>query len=252
MAGMMRRNPEVTTRVKADAPTGTALAIIDNNLSYPTPCKNRQKSGWGGARNFKHRQSDELSLYASQTILGAWQFSRHIGLGLNRSITIHFGRLGVGDSDSGRCVAAYLKILNDRLAKMGGQFAAVWVRENGEGKGSHVHIFAHIPAHCWPTIRNRQAVWLRKATGKQMKAGALRSRKIRGQSDQWPSNALYLANGDNVVRYLVKGVSNDVAAFLGLSRAQYGGVIIGKRSGTTQNIGRSAWAKAGWLPNVER
>jgi hypothetical protein len=46
-----------------------------------------------------------------------------------------------------------------------------------------------------------------------------------------------------VVAYLLKGASAAAARALGLERLESGGLIIGKRSATSQNIGRAARAR---------
>lgn len=42
------------------------------------------------------------------------------------------------------------------------------------------------------------------------------------------------------VAYVVKGAAKDSFAALGLSRSEPSGVVIGKRSGVSQNLGKAA------------
>jgi hypothetical protein len=215
-------------------------AIIDNISCCTALTNNRPKQSWGGARNKASRTSDCVTKYHAQNLMASFEHAAAIGLHLNRSITIHFGKLGIADADAGKVLSAFLKILGNRIATYGGRFACIWVRENGADKGSHAHIFAHIPASLWPMVKRRQSAWLHKASGKRLERGTLKGRKVRGSGDLNGDRALYAANGGNVARYLVKGVTSDVAAFLGLSKQGAQGVIIGKRSGTSQNIGATA------------
>ena len=229
------------------------LAIKIDNSSYPALPETSRKLSWGGARHTGREVTDRLTLAKAMMLEGAWQFSVHIGLGLNRHTTIHFGKAGIDDADAARVIGAFLKSMGDAIRKAGGTFAATWVRENGEGKGSHVHIFVHIPAAQWPMVQRLQMRWLYMARGcplPKMAAGTLHGTWIRGaRAGLNPSNGLYMENGSNVARYGFKGVERESAALVGVKNWQVGGTIIGKRCGTTQNIGRTAWTKAGWKPN---
>lgn len=179
--------------------------------------------------------------------MGGWHFAGAIGLPLNRHITIHLGRLGIPDDDASRVITEFLKIMGDRLRKWGGGFAAIWARENGSSKGSHVHIFAHIPGKFSDAFTRAQCRWVEKVAGRRLVRGTLRGRQVRGSQGAGAyQRAIAEQNAGNVARYLAKGTNSDVAAQFGLSKLERGGAIIGKRCGTTQNIGRGAWRRAGW------
>jgi hypothetical protein len=51
---------------------------------------------------------------------------------------------------------------------------------------------------------------------------------------------LHAINLDAVLTYVLKGASPDAASQFGLERLESGGRIIGKRCGTSQNIGAKA------------
>ncbi|WP_156874159.1 hypothetical protein [Sphingorhabdus lutea] len=194
-----------------------------------------------------------MNEYHVETILGAALFSKYLGLELNRSITIHFGKLGIDDCKAGKVLTAWLKSLGDYISKNGKILTCVWVRENGQYvddkgivKGSHVHILAHIPNECLQGVKQRQGKWLSKAAGARLTAGTIFGRKVKGASSHNGLEGLYEANSGNVIRYIIKGVDSGLAAKMGLVKVKDGGRVIGKRCGTTQNIGRKAWQRAGW------
>lgn len=229
--------------------------LANNHLPSPI--------GWGGKRNDKARQSQYLSIDNVQSLMDAWRFSEYMGLYFNRFITIHLGKLGVNDAVAMTAITAFLTLVRDHISKRdnklhGQQFAAIWVREfgnytdeYGECRGSHIHILAHIPNDCLGKVINRQSVWLRKATGLPSKTGALQGRKIVGYSPNKPANAHYSINAANVAAYLVKGADNAAIAKFNLPKVKYGGNIIGKRCGFTQNLGRAAQKKKGWQYDFE-
>lgn len=53
-------------------------------------------------------------------------------------------------------------------------------------------------------------------------------------------------NAQNVVRYMLKGVEPEYGRLLGLTRLEDAGSVVGKRCGTTQNIGPTARRRAGF------
>ncbi len=234
-------------------PIGTGVAIIDTYISSLANIPLPPKQSWGGKRNDKARQSQYLSIDNVQNLMDAWRFSEHLGLYFNRFITIHLGKLGIDDGDAMPIISAFLKTMQDQIAKQGQIFAAIWVREfgkyideYGEYRGSHIHILAHIPDTCKAMVINRQCVWLRKAAGQPNKAGSLHGREITGYRPYKPIGAHYRVNAANVAAYLVKGANKGAIVKFGLPRVKYGGNIIGKRCGTTQNIGRAAQKRQNW------
>lgn len=125
---------------------------------------------------------------------------------------------------------AFLKAYRDWL---GGSTAYLWVRENGDGKGSHVHILAHLPVgRRWHGARARR--WIERITGKPYRAGVIRTRRIAGAVE--PQGALYAANLGTVLAYALKGVEPDAAVELAIEH-EAGGRVIGKRCGRSRNIG---------------
>ena len=130
------------------AKAGTALAIIDTDMSEAhvdaKPCLFKH----GGARNKAGRVSDVLSLAKAQATIDAAYQAIKIGLPLNRFVTVHFERAGMTDAQAATAISAIMKLATDWMRKRGYVIAYAWVRENDAGdgsKGSHVHILFHCP-----------------------------------------------------------------------------------------------------------
>jgi hypothetical protein len=192
----------------------------------------------GGARNRADRRTDALRTEQVQSLRDAVGFAEAVGLPLSRFTTIHWERAGL--SDGSRATTAFKRELTRLAARRGYTLAFAWVRENGPGKGDHVHILWHGPAD-WPDLEPclRRAM---KATGAVNRAKVRRTlsvgRSLRAALAGGPD---YLANLGAVVGYLVKGASPEAMRTLGLDRSEPGGVVIGKRCGVSQNIGPEAW-----------
>jgi hypothetical protein len=152
-----------------------------------------------------------------------------IGRPLNRHICIHWEAAGLCDQEAMAATTAFLKYLREWLCA---QTAYLWVRENGDGKGSHVHILAHIPkGKSLKGALSRR--WVQRCTLRTYRAGTIFSRKIAGADER--GGALYSQNLARVLAYVLKGAKPDVAAILGI-RHEHGGKVIGKRCGISRNI----------------
>lgn len=220
--------------------TGAALAIKynKNNCSI-TESKQVQINGWGGARNTGQRQSNALTSKQVELLIGAAQCAAIKEMPLNRHITVHWGKLGISDKEAAKVTSRLLKAIGDNLKKSGAPFAAIWVREHGSHEmGSHIHIIAHIPNNRLGLLTRRQRGWVSKACGQPYKATALRGRPVAGAGR---SESVYEANLAAVLGYVMKGADSEAIKAYGLTRQKAGGTIIGKRCGTTTNIGRAAW-----------
>lgn len=209
----------------------------------PSP---RQRWGWGGARNNATRTSDSLSLEQTANIIAAAQFAAAIGLPFNRHLTIHWQQAGIPDELAAWATGRFLKLAGDWLNKLEKTLAWAWVRENGDGKGSHVHILLHLPTGT--RLGNMQRRWLRLITGKPYSASTIKTARIGGTAGAAQTAPVaYQINLAAVVTYVLKGTSPAAARELGLERLERlepGGRIIGKRAATSQNIGRAARRRA--------
>lgn len=219
--------------------TGTELANYTSILSCVTVSDRAIVHRWGGARNSAARTSSALNKMQVELLIGAARCAAMKAMPLNRHITIHWGKLGLADSEAAQSTSRFIKYMRDALAKAGAPFAAIWVRENGRHEGgSHVHILAHIPFDCITLLVRLQCGWVSRAAGRPYRAKALRGKRIAGAGR---NAGLYQANFNAVQNYLAKGASADAAQVFGLTHLRPGGTIIGKRCGTTQNIGRATW-----------
>lgn len=236
-----KQQPRLPSRAKGTAQkrafgqSGTALAIKDKKQGcglIPT------RVGWGGARNRADRSSQHLSLSQCRAMLAAAQHAADIGRRFNRHWIIHYQRAGIAEHDAARFVGRLLKLAGDYARRGKGKMTAIWVRENGEGKGGHVHILLHLPSHLSTVGKTRRWVGL---AGGRCHAGVSHMRAIAGRVKAADSpSAHYQRNVEAVRDYLMKGASREAGIALGLARFDHAGLIIGKRCGWTQDIGQAA------------
>ena len=115
------------------------------------------------------------------------------------------------------------------------------MHENGHRKGGHCHILVHVLAALVATVTRLQKRWLRAITGNPYRARVVKSVPIGGRLGLEASNpAHHAVNRDAALSYVLKGADGHAAASFGLRRLEHGGRIIGKRCGTSQNIGAKA------------
>ncbi|MBW0143783.1 hypothetical protein [Sphingomicrobium clamense] len=163
-------------------------------------------------------------------------FARSIELGVpfNRHWTVHHERAGITNEDGAAFVGRLLAPAG-RYCRRRDRFAAAWVRENGDGKGCHVHIAMHVPETA--KLRGNTRRWIEQAGGTCRKGvsvvkvigGTLAASRVGGP--------FYEANADVLLRYFLKGVDADLGKERSLELYGEGGLIIGKRAGRTQNLG---------------
>lgn len=219
------------------------------DTSCPASTKIVPSTGWGGARNSAARTSDSISLSAAYALILAARQAVRIGLPLNRHVAIHWGLAGLSDDQGMLATARFLTLARDWLRKQEGEFAWTFARENGDGKGEHVHILMHVPPHLGVRFGQRQRRWIKKIVGQNYKTGTIRTRRIGGSlRAAWRSPEIYLINLGAVVAYLLKGVTDPVGRQLGVSALEAGGRVIGKRTGSSENLGAAAIARSvGWV-----
>jgi hypothetical protein len=202
-------------------------------MAIPAP------NGWGGNRNRRDRVSNSLPLPKAKAIIGGAYHAFKTGLPFNRFVTIHFERAGLTDAEAAYATGRIMKLATDWIRTKKQVFAWAWVRENDAGdgrKGSHVHILCHCPDTL--PIGRMWRRWLRKVTGRPYRTKAIKSERIGGAVNTYATMPdVYLQNLDRVLAYVVKGVNPADAVTLGLPKQEAGGRIIGKRAGSSQNIG---------------
>lgn len=225
----------ITAENGGSAVAGTALANYSLILSYGLAPASR---GWGGARNRADRMSDRLTLEQCAKLIEAARFAELIGLPFNRHWIVHSERAGISPDDGQAFVGRLLRLARNYVKRRGGQFAANYCRENGDGKGEHVHILMHVPPAL--SLLNKTASWVRKAGG-TYGAGVSRVATIGGSVKRLdPASEHYQANADIVLAYLLKGAEKQAAEALGLHKWGEFGWIMGKRCGASENIGSTA------------
>lgn len=206
-------------------------------VSIPPPVtKNR-----GGARNSASRESHALTAGQVINLLAARSHADKIGLPINRTITIHWKKAGVRLEDMAKATGRFIGLLTKALARHGSRTAWLWVHENEGGASWHCHILVHVPADVVPIITSMQLRWLRRITNRPYRAKVIRSKPIGGLLGLEISNPeLHAINLTEMLNYGLKGASPDVAEQFGMTRRKPGGLVIGKRCGTSQNIGKKA------------
>lgn len=194
--------------------------------------------GRGGARNKAGRTNDALSTLQVGQLLEAASFAAEAGMPFNRFTTVHWQSAGVANALE--ATGGFLKRLGDAVKSGGGKFAYLWVRENGIGKGEHVHILWHGPADC-PVFGRRQRGWL-KAEGARRAKGVCLTRAIgRDVSSAFTGGGDYHGNMREALGYVLKGADEEARLKFQLWRFEPGGLVVGKRCGVSANIG--PWAR---------
>jgi hypothetical protein len=204
--------------------TGTAILYESSGPYPPVP----QLSTWGGARNSASRQSDSISLEKAVEVVEAAQRAIIIGRPFNRHLTVHWEKAGLTDAKAAGATGRLLKLISEWLRKRGGT-AYTWVRENGDGKGSHTHILLHVPRGLSLSLTKR---WYRLVSGCEARdaKGAVVTKRIGGSAScAFSGSDWYLANLAYVVGYVLKGVKARDGIALELERYGVGGTITGKR-----------------------
>lgn len=228
-----------TAKNGTTAQAGTGLANI-HTLQGCGPIPG--KSGWGGARNRADRVSSHLTLRQCQELIAAASHAERLGLWFNRHWTVHYERAGIADAKAAAFIGRLTKLVREYSARRGG-FAAIWVREGGEGKGGHVHILMHVPSAI--SLKGRTRQWIRFAGG-TCRRGVSRIRAVAGRISAAEGGGEHYAHNLRVVRgYLLKGASVEACEALRLERGPIDqGRVRGKRCGTTQNVGKGGRKKA--------
>ena len=136
-------------------------------------------------------------------------------------------------------------LMGKALARHGSGTAWLWVHENAPGKGhdkgGHCHLLVHVPGKLVQRLTGLLRGWLRRITGRPYSARVIHSKPIGGRLRLEVRNPeLHAANLGTAFAYLLKGASPEAALEFGLSRLHPGGRVIGKRCGTSQNIGPKA------------
>lgn len=215
---------------------GTALANYSDTPSCTLASPvDGQPGTWGGARNRADRVSDCLSDKQVAGLLEAAANAFATGRVFQRHWTVHYGLAGIKPEDGARFVGKLLDLVRKQARRMGGEMAAIWVRECASDKGEHVHILLHLPLGM--SLRNRTRCWIEAAGGNYRK-GVSKVTIIGGRlaKAEGSSDAVARENAANVLGYLLKASAVETGKRLGLSRLGQRGRIVGKRCGRTNNL----------------
>jgi len=219
--------------------TGTAFAI--NYLTSGVAALSAGGTGRGGARNRADRESHALTAAQIGNLKAAERHAAKIGLPFTRMISIHWQAAGVPLAGMARATYRFTDLLTKALARHGSGTAWLWTHESGDGKGGHCHLLAHVPADLVPVVMALQRGWLRRITGQPYRARVIHSKPIGGRLGLEAGNPdLHAVNLEAALAYVLKGASPEAASQFALERLEPGGRVIGKRCGTSQNIGAKA------------
>lgn len=230
----------------AESPTNPQTARNGSALpfSYYTlggAAHSAGSTGRGGARNRGDRESHALTAAQVANLKAAEGHARHIGLPFTRMISIHWGAAGISLSGMAKATGRFTDLMAKALARHGSRTAWLWTHENGDRKGGHCHLLAHVPADLVPVLTGLQRGWLRRITGNSYRARVIHSKPIGGRLGLEAGNPdLHAINLEAAFAYVLKGANPEAASQYCLERLEPGGRIIGKRCGTSQNIGAKA------------
>ena len=219
--------------------TGTVLAISYLRLGVAPYLPS--STGRGGARNRSDRESHALSAAHVANLIAAARHAGAIGLPLNRMVTIHWQAAGIPLAGMAKATGRFTDMLAKFLARHKSGSALLWTHESGDGKGGHCHLLAHVPAALVPEITGSLRGWLRLISGQPYRRGVILSRPIGGRLGMETGNPdLHAVNLEAALSYVLKGANAEAAAQFDLALLEPGGRVIGKRCGTSQNIGAKA------------
>ena len=225
--------------------TGTAHAI--NYLTSGVAALSACNTGRGGARNFASRESHALTAAQIANLRAAEHHAAAIGLSFTRMVTIHWQAAGVPLTGMAKATGHFTDLMTKALSRHGSRTAWLWVHENGDEKGGHCHLLAHVPADLVSRLTGLQRGWLRRITGHPYRARVIHSKPIGGRLGLEVGNPdLHAINLEAALAYVMKGASPEAASQFDLERLESGGRIIGKRCGTSQNIGAKARQAENW------
>lgn len=228
----LRANPPILQ-------TGPPLAISNLPLGGAVPLP--RSKGRGGARNRADRESEALTTKQVANLIAATAHARAIGLPFTRMITIHWQSAGVPLAKMVWATGRFVDLLCKAIARFGSRTAWLWVHEGGREKGGHCHLLAYVPAAFVARLKRLQMRWLRLITDRSYKNKVIHSKPIGGRLGLEISNPqLHAANLVTALSYHLKGLIPEQASGISLPKLEPGGRVIGKRCGTSQNIGRKA------------
>ncbi|MWV26438.1 hypothetical protein [Aurantiacibacter rhizosphaerae] len=234
------RLPINNGRIRAFPEYGTAHAIINSHLVEAADSS--KLSGRGGARNSATRESYALTEENVVNLTVATRHACKIGMPFTRMVTIHWEEAGVTLAQMAKATGHYIDLLSKAIARHGSDTAYIWVHEGGQTKGGHCHFLIHVPARIMPIVARLQRSWLRRITGRPYRKTVILSKPIGARLGLEIGNPeLFAANLEVALGYLCKAAPQTILDTHRIDRThEPGGLIIGKRCGTSQNISAKA------------
>lgn len=179
--------------------------------------------------------SISISLNSADNAIQAVGYADQIGRPLNRFVTI--------DWQLAQCLGRFQDVQGkffERFSKWARYrnfgVAYVWALENSRDIGIHSHILIHVPSHHLIDFKRIVPKWI---DGDVDQSGATKTFKI--QTVKYHSGADRLNPVKKATKYLLKGISDQARQILTpIEDRGPQGVIVGRRCGTSESIGRTA------------
>lgn len=187
----------------------------------------------------ERRKSHFINRRPAVNLHHAARYSEKIGLPLNRLITINFTLAGCAPEQATKLLQ---KLIAQRFAPWLRRTARakidipptyVWCMEAAGGQIA-AHVLLHMPTPMMQEFRKHLLEWLSGLLGKV----------------HLDASVLHIQNVDNLVgakRYVLKGIDPVWAAHLAVNAVPQG-LVIGKRSGFSRNLGPAARTRGGYRP----
>ena len=192
------------------------------------------------------RASKHIAVRQASNMMEAVAFARLIDLPLVAHLTIHWAYTDIGDDPDGKLFAKVREGFSKWADRHGFTFNGIWARErlsDGHAEVDHCHLLFHLP------VEYRTGARLL-----QVEAAIYRLIKKHGRRDEnkhgygyWADEVIDLRiHDDPDGKYLIKGGGPDVWKRFGIRKEhrRSQGLILGKRCGTTENIGPAARHRA--------
>lgn len=205
-----------------------------------------QASGGNGVASIRRQRKVSYALSKTHVslLVNAIRHTHIIGCPLNRFVTIDWDLAGV--DEPWKAQGRFLKYIRDWLACHGCEFAYVWIMERGSRLGLHSHMLLHIPPQLMPRMRALQQRWL-KHSGVPRRKNGVDSRSIGHSSlaafAQGEGKKAYDANLQALENYVLKAAGAAARSKFNITGGTQYSPVVGKRAGTSRNLGKSAIAE---------
>ena len=165
-------------------------------------------------------QNKSISLTGAQNIIMGAGYADQIDARLNRHLTISWYVGGL----PGQVIDAQREVL---------QLASKWLSYHG---------VIHVPKHLAKQFRQMVNRWVQRVGADPYAKGAIKMTADKYQRDDNHQSIRHL------LRYILKGIDHQAAQLLGITPDyEKAGLVLGKRCGTSQNLGKKARSQNGQL-----